>query len=98
MKAAPCHDPMMSSDDREAERMAGASADDLDSLLEELDEEERRVSARRRKLHDRMAIFPDETGQLARQEREVSQQRRELHQRIDELRDQRSRLRGGPPD
>jgi chromosome segregation ATPase len=98
MKAAPCHDSDVSSDDRESERMTDASADDLDSLLEELDEEERRVSARRRKLHDRMAIFPDETGERARQEREVSQQRRELHQRIDELREQRSRLRGAPPD
>lgn len=78
--------------------MTDAAAGELDSLLEELDEEERRVSARRRKLHDRIAIFPDETGELARQEREVSQQRRELHERIDELREQRNRLRGAQPD
>jgi chromosome segregation ATPase len=78
--------------------MTDASAGDLDSLLEELDEEERRVSARRRKLHDRMALFPDETGELARQEREVSQERRKLHRRIDELREQRNQLRGAGPD
>ncbi len=78
--------------------MTDASAGDLDSLLEDLEREERRVSALRRKLHDRIAFFPDETGELVRQEREVSQQRRELHRRIDELREQRSRLRGAEPD
>ena len=67
-------------------------------MLEELEQEERRVSARRRKLHDRIAIFPDETGELARQEREISQQRRELHRRIDELREQRNQLRGAGQD
>ena len=78
--------------------MTDASAGDLDSLLEELEQEERRVSARRRKLHDRIAIFPDETGELARQEREISQQRRALHRRIDELREQRNQLRGAGQD
>ena len=78
--------------------MTDASAGDLDSLLEELEDEERRVSARRRKLHDRIALFPDETGDLARQEREVSQERRELHRRIDELREQRNQLRGAQPE
>ena len=78
--------------------MTDASAGDLDALLESLDEEERRVSAIRRKLHDRMAIFPDETGELARQERELSEQRRELHRRIDELREQRNQLRGARPE
>jgi chromosome segregation ATPase len=75
-----------------------ASSGDLDSLLEDLEREERSVSARRRRLHDRIAIFPDETGELAQQEREISQQRRELHRRIDELREQRSRLRGAEPE
>jgi len=70
--------------------VTGHEGEDLDALLERLEAEERLVSARRRKLHDRMAIFPDDTGELERQEREVSTRRRELHRQIDELREQRS--------
>jgi len=77
--------------------MTDEARQELDALLEQLEHEERLVSARRRKLHDRMAIFPDDSGELARQERELSQHRRELHHRIDELREQRNVLRGEQP-
>ena len=63
--------------------------DELDAQLEQLEDEERRVSARRRKLHDRMAIFPA-SEELAEQERTLSKFRRELHKQIDELRERRS--------
>ncbi len=48
----------------------------------ELDESE--VSSRRRKLHDRIAIFPGPA--LLEAERELSLQRRDLHRRIDATR------------
>jgi hypothetical protein len=62
--------------------------DELEAQLEQLEDEERRVSARRRKLHDRMAIFPA-SEELAEQERTLSKLRRELHKQIDELRERR---------
>lgn len=69
--------------------MTGAGPPDRDALaieLERLELHEREVSARRRRLHDRLASFPNE---LTREhEREVSAERRELHKRIDELRAQ----------
>ena len=67
----------------------------LDAMLRRLEEEEREVSQRRRRLHDRMAIFPDPTGELQLREREeaLSKERRELHRKIDELRVQRNLLR-----
>lgn len=73
---------------------------ELDVLLEQLEEQERDLSTRRRKLHDRMALFPDpqrEADQKA-QEAELSRQRHELHRRIDEVRAQRNALRGDAPD
>jgi chromosome segregation ATPase len=60
--------------------------------LQELEEEERLLSSRRRKLHDRMAMYPDSGADLEAQERELSNRRRELHREIDEL---RARLGGG---
>jgi uncharacterized coiled-coil protein SlyX len=63
--------------------------DELEARLEQLENEERSLSARRRKLHDRMAIFPA-SEELAEQERALSKLRRELHQQIDELRERRS--------
>jgi uncharacterized coiled-coil DUF342 family protein len=61
------------------------------ALLAELEAEERSVSDRRRKLHERIAMFPEASDELERRERELSQQRRELHERIDNL---RAELRG----
>jgi anti-sigma-K factor RsiG len=63
----------------------------LEQLLVQLQAEEEEVSRRRRKLHDRLASFPNEVTQ--QQEREISAQRRALHVRIDALRAERSRRR-----
>ena len=63
----------------------------LDARIEALESEERDVSARRRKLHDRLASFPNEV--TLQQEREMSTRRRELHAEIDALRAERSRRR-----
>jgi hypothetical protein len=63
----------------------------LDARIEALETEERDVSARRRKLHDRLASFPNEV--TLQQEREISARRRELHAEIDALRAERSRRR-----
>jgi len=65
--------------------------EDLDRALEELEAEEVEVSRLRRKLHDRLASFPNEVAQ--QQERELSAKRRALHVRIDALRAERSRRR-----
>lgn len=71
---------------------------ELDALLARLEREERDLSERRRKLHDRMALFPnaDRDQDLKAQEAELSNERSELHRRIDEVRAQRNELRGGP--
>ena len=61
---------------------------DPKALLAELEAEERSISDRRRKLHERIAMFPDASGELERRERELSQERRELHARIDNLREE----------
>lgn len=67
---------------------------EFEELLEELEAEERELSLRRRRLHDRLAVFPDYGGgDLDQQERELSARRRELHARIDALRAERSRAR-----
>jgi hypothetical protein len=64
----------------------------LELLLEQLDEEERLVSAERRRLQDRIDYFAgvagasDELVELERKERDLSRRRRELHARIDALR------------
>jgi hypothetical protein len=63
----------------------------LDAEIEALEVEEREVSAHRRKLHDRLASFPNEV--TMQQEREVSKHRRELHVKIDALKAERSRRR-----
>ena len=62
---------------------------DFDALADELVElelRERDVSARRRKVHDRLNSFPNELTQ--RHERELSDERRAIHRRIDEIRAQ----------
>ena len=66
---------------------------DIEGLLRELEAEERSVSLRRQQLHERVALFPDASGELERRERELSAQRRELHARIDTLRAAVSALR-----
>jgi hypothetical protein len=63
----------------------------LDALIENLEMEEREVSAQRHRLHDRLASFPNEV--TSRQEEELSKRRRELHAQIDALKAQRSRRR-----
>ncbi len=70
--------------------------DDPEKLLEQLEEEEREVSALRRKLHDRLASFPNEV--TAQQEREISLRRRELHAQIDELRVRMREQQGRLPE
>jgi hypothetical protein len=55
-----------------------------------LEREEREVSALRRKLHERLASFPNPLTE--EREREISRHRRELHQRIDLLRDELAML------
>jgi hypothetical protein len=51
--------------------------------LERLEQQERKVSAIRRQLHDRLDSFPNET--TAAKERKISDARRGLHKRIDAL-------------
>jgi hypothetical protein len=68
--------------------MPASGSDDLDVLLEQLEAEERELSALRRKFHDRLASFPNEV--TAEKEREISKRRSELHVRIDTLRAERS--------
>ena len=51
--------------------------------LERLEQQERKVSAIRRQLHDRLDAFPNEA--TAVKERKISDARRALHKRIDAL-------------
>lgn len=64
---------------------------ELDRILAVLEAEETDVSRLRRRLHDRLASFPNEVTQ--QQEQEISKRRRELHVRIDALRAERSKRR-----
>ena len=69
--------------------MAVAKLPDLQALVIELAELERReteISAHRAKLFDRLASFPNEFTH--RQEGKVSAERRAIHGRVDELRAQ----------
>lgn len=67
--------------------MAASERKVIGALLEQLEAEERAISRRRRKLHDRIAVFTDTSGSWEQQEREISKKRRELHRQIDELLD-----------
>ena len=78
----------MSANEEPPEQLSDA---ELDRILEELEAEESEVSRLRRRLHDRLASFPNEVTE--QQEREVSKRRRELHVRIDALRAERSKRR-----
>jgi hypothetical protein len=64
---------------------------DLTAKLEKLEREEHEVSLLRRKLHERLASFPNSSTE--ERERELSKRRRELHAEIDALRARRSQLR-----
>jgi hypothetical protein len=75
----------------EEEDLTGLSDEELERALRDLEVEEADVSRLRRKLHDRLASFPNEVTQ--QQEQEISAKRRALHVRIDELRAERSRRR-----
>ena len=68
---------------------------EVDELLEQLEAEERDISLTRRRLHDRIAGFPEGAARahLELREVEISKERRELHRRIDDLRARRDALR-----
>jgi hypothetical protein len=71
--------------------MSAEAQTHLELLLEQLEEEERRISAERRRLQDRIDYFAGSEdsaalGELERKERELSDRRRELHEQIDGLR------------
>ncbi len=63
----------------------------LDALLKDLEAQEREISSLRRKLHERLAVFPSAHGN--EKERELSSQRRALHREIDRLKVERNLLR-----
>jgi predicted nucleic acid-binding Zn-ribbon protein len=82
-----------------------SAASDRPPTLAELNEEERSISARRRRLHDRIDFLRAGGGgpledvaellaSLEREEREVSAYRRELHERIELMRAEMQRSRG----
>jgi hypothetical protein len=58
----------------------------LEARIAELEQEERALSASRRRLHDRIALYG--ASDLESRERELSARRKELHAEIDELRSQ----------
>jgi hypothetical protein len=69
--------------------MASQTFFDMNAMiveLEQLEHHERKVSAFRRRLHDRLDAFPNELTE--KRERQVSATRRALHRRIDVLRAQ----------
>jgi len=68
----------------------GESERELAVELIRLERDERQVSALRRKMHERLASFPNELSEA--RERELSLHRRELHARIDLLRDELAML------
>jgi len=65
--------------------------EELRLLLERLESEEQELSALRRKLHDRLASFPNEETQ--RHERDLSRRRKALHDEIDRVRAYQETLR-----
>ena len=67
--------------------MSSTEREVIGALLAQLESEERALSARRRKLHERIAIFTDTSGLWEQQEQEISAKRRALHRQIDQLLD-----------
>jgi uncharacterized coiled-coil DUF342 family protein len=74
--------------------MSTQTRSEIEAELDRLEEEERAISAKRRRLHDRMDIWAGAAGaegaaaanERRAEERELSERRRELHKRIRELR------------
>lgn len=66
--------------------MAEPSIDDLRGELADLEAEEARLSATRKRLQDQID-FGFESGTTREREREVSDERQELHRRIESLRE-----------
>ena len=75
--------------------MNAVSEVELVTRLARLERDERLISARRRKLHERIASFP--TPEHEEAERELSQQRRDLHRRIDAVQAEIEALRAEIP-
>ncbi len=74
--------------------MSDPTHHELDVKLADLEEQERAISLRRRRIHDRLALFPDYgngASDLAETERVISKERRELHVEIDVVRAQRAK-------
>ena len=69
-----------------------AQFDEIVARLDELEQEERRISAERLRLHDRLDAFYSEAA--AERERQLSAQRKALHRQIDALRVQIGRTPG----
>lgn len=67
--------------------MASQTFFDMNAMiveLEQLEQQERKVSEARRQLHDRLDAFPNDV--TAQRERAISEKRRALHRRIDAIR------------
>jgi hypothetical protein len=73
--------------------MRAIAEQELIAQLARLELAESELSTRRRKIHDRIAIFPSQALQEA--ERELSLQRREIHHRIDATRAELAAVRLG---
>ena len=71
--------------------MRDPAENELIAQLARLELEESDVSSRRRKVHDRIAIFPSPA--LLEAERELSMSRRDLHRRIDAARAELAAMR-----
>lgn len=81
--------------------LTGLTVSELDRLLEQLEAEERTLSGRRRRLHDRIDFVraggnpdgtpasPEQLEALDAQERTISDERKALHARIDAVRRER---------
>jgi hypothetical protein len=67
--------------------MDANSRSHLDALLEQLEDEERALSALRRGLHDRIDMYGGDG--LTGRERDLSDRRQALHRRIEALREER---------
>jgi DNA-binding transcriptional MerR regulator len=65
----------------------GLTREEIEAQLKQLEAEERSLSVNRRRLHDRIALYPDVgSSDLDEQERALSQRRKDLHAQIDRLR------------
>jgi hypothetical protein len=69
---------------RPMNRLMAELCEDAVKLLQEL-EEEQATSLRRRRLHERIAFYPERATEDLDQEREISARRRDLDARIDAL-------------